>query len=225
MLIKHITLVSLLARVAAAGNKWAWKNVAEPQCNNCKCYYKAPQMDLKPLKALFTQKLYMLMASKLRLQQIHIAFGNRGMIKTDQQLAAFAPFTFKTYFSRNMKKASGNWTLGETVTGSYVLRILGNVLNNQYETGTSLKINSIEDSLMGDGLYVFHALWADEANILYVSCFGSQGYSGWYLLSTRRTLSRKTQKIVLDKKSVLGFNPKRPVVCHIETYLKLEDRK
>jgi len=112
-----------------------------------------------------------------------------------------------------MNNAYGNWTLGETVTGSFVLRIRGNVMINQFETGTSMKIHNIENSLMGDGLYVLHALWADdEANILFVCCFGSQGYSGWYLLSTSRSLSRKTQTIVLDKISVLGFNLKRAVV-------------
>jgi len=209
-----LVIFSVLACVAAAGNKWAWKNVAEPQCNNCKCYRQASQMELKPLRSVFAKKRYILMASQLKLVQFHIAFGNRGMIKTDQDLADIAPFSFKTYFSRGMKKAYANWTLAETVTGSIVSRIQGNVMSTQFETGigTSQKIRNIEDSVMGDGLYSSAVLWADEANILFVNCFGSNGYSGWALYSTSSTLSRKAKQIVLQKISALGFKLKRAVV-------------
>jgi len=214
MFIKLITLVSVLACVVAPGNKWAWKNVAEPKCNNCRCYRQAPQMELKPLRSLFAKKRYLLMASKLYLEQLYLKYGKKGMIKTDQDLEAFAPFTFKSYFSKNMKKSYINWTLDETVSGSIVSRIQGNVLKMQLETGTgtSRKIQNIEDSIMGDGLSSRHVLWADETNILMVKCFGSKGYSGWSFYSTGRTLSRKTKQIVLDKISALGFNPGRPVI-------------
>jgi len=215
MFVKLIIFASVLACVAlitAAGNKWAWKNVAEPQCNNCKCYYKAPPMNLKLLKSLFAQKRYYLMASKLRLQQAHIRFGKGGMIKTDQDLAAIAPLTFKTYFSRGMKKAYANWTLHDTFTGSVVSGIRRNVMNMQFVTGTSRKIQNMEDSLMGDGFNNLHVLWADETNILFVGCSGSEGYSYWWLTSMSRKLNRMTKQIVLQKISALGFNLKRAII-------------
>jgi len=212
MFIKFITLVSVLACVAAAGNQWAWKNVAEPQCNDCKCYRQAPQMEIKPLRSLFAKKRYALMGNKLYLVQLHIGLGNRGMIKTDQDLAAIAPLTFNTYFSRGMKRAYANWTLAETVTGSIASRIRGNVLHVVYETGMSRKIKNIEDSIMGAGLVNIKVLWADKTNVLVIACFGSKGYSGWLLFSTSRALRSTTEKIVLEKISQIGFNPKRPVV-------------
>jgi len=66
MYAKLIILASAFACAAATGNAWAWKNVAEPQCNNCKCYGQTPQIELIPLWSLFAKKR--LMGSKLRLQ-------------------------------------------------------------------------------------------------------------------------------------------------------------
>jgi len=212
MYAKLIILASLSAFVEGAGNKWAWKNVAEKQCNNCKCYNKVTPMELKPLRLLFAKKRYLVMANKLSLERIHIEFGNRGTIKTDQDLEAIAPFTFKNYFSRDMKKLYGKWTLGEAVTGSIVFRIRGNVLNTRLETGTSKKIQNIENSLIGDGFLSINVCWADDTNILFVDCLGSKGYSSWSLYSTSHTLSQNTKSIVLRIISELGFNPKRTVV-------------
>jgi len=153
------------------------------------------------------------MASQLKLAQLHIRLDNKGMIKTDQDLANIAPFSFKTYFSWGMKKAYANWVVGETVTGSIVARIQGNVMTSQLEnrTGTSKKIRSIEDSIMGDGIVNSKVIWADETNFLGVSCFGREGYSGWFLFSTSRVMSSTTEKLVLKKISRLGFNPKNYV--------------
>jgi len=61
-------------------------------------------MELKPLRSIVARKLYLLMTTKLRLEQLHIGLGNRGKIKSDKDLDALAPFTFKAYFSRDMKK-------------------------------------------------------------------------------------------------------------------------
>jgi len=171
-------------------------------------------MKLKPLSSLLARKRSILMASKLRLQQLHIEYGKIGMITADQNLVALAPFAYKGYFSRNVKKAYGNWTLGETVSGSNVSRIQGNAKRYQLESGTgrSKKIRNSEDSVMGDGFFSYKVLWADEINILFVNCFESKCYSGWSLFSTSRTLNRKTQKIVLDKICALGFNHNRAVV-------------
>jgi len=209
-----VILISVFVFFTAAENKWDWKNVVEPQCNSCKCHYKSPKVELKRLSSIFAKKRYMVMASKLDIVQKHIGFGNGGMIQTDQDLDAFAAFTFMSYFSRDMKKSYANWTLGETVSGSIVSSIRGNVMSTQLETGigTSRKIQSIEDSLMGDGLASYNVLWADKTNILLVGCLGSKGYSGWSLFSTSRTLSRKTKKIVLEKISALGFKPNKAVV-------------
>jgi len=154
------------------------------------------------------------MPSKLNLVQVHIGYGKRGMIKTDQDLDAISPFTFKKHFSKDMKKAYRNWTLHETFTGSIVSPICGNVLRIELETGTgtSRKIRNIEDSVTGDGLFSSTVLRADETNILFLSCFGSKGYSGWFFYSTSRTLNRKTKEIVLDKISALGFKLNRAML-------------
>jgi len=212
MLVKLVFLVSVVTCVAAAGNEWAWKNVAEPLCNNCKCYHKAPQLELKPLRSLFVKKRYLLMANKLNLVHLHIGFGNRGMIKTDQDLYTFAPFTYKTYLRKDMRRLYTNWTMDATFGGSIVSRIRGNVFGSKVETGTSRKIQNIEDSIMGDLFFNFKVIWADKRNILLAKCFGSEGYSGWALSSTSRTLSRKTKQIVLEKISALGFKPSLAVV-------------
>jgi len=85
-------------------------------------------------------------------------------------------------------------------------------MNMQFETGTSRKIQNLEDSLMGDGLHSLHVLWADETNFLFVGCSGGEGYSWWWLTSTSRKLSRQTKQIVLQKISALGYNLKRAIV-------------
>jgi len=211
MFLKGISLATVLTLVLASGNKWAWKNVAEPQCNKCKCY-KGPQMELKPLRSMFAERRFVLMASKLRLASIHVGLGNRGMIKTDQDLDAFSALTFKAYFSKNMKRAYTNWTLDETVTGSFVASIRGNVYNYKYETGTSRKILGNEDSLVGDRFVNAKVIWADETCMLFVFCFGSEGYSGWALDSTSRTLSKRTKNIVYGIISARGFSAKKAVV-------------
>jgi len=88
MFTKLIILASVFAYVAAAEKKWAWKNVAEPECNNCQCYRQAPRMELKPVRSLFARKRYILKGSKLNLVQLHVGFGERGMVKTDQDLCS-----------------------------------------------------------------------------------------------------------------------------------------
>jgi len=59
------------------------------------------------------------MANKVYLVKLDIGLCERGLIKTDQDLTALAPFTSQTYFSRDKKKAYGNWTLDKVITGSF----------------------------------------------------------------------------------------------------------
>jgi len=211
MFVKVVTFVTILTFAAAAENKWAWKNIAEPQCNKYKCYNNGHQMKLKPLGPLFAKRRYVLMAIKLFLSNMNIGIGNRRMIKTDQDLYELAPFTFKTYLSWKMKNSYANWTFDKTVTGSLVDLIQGNAINSQYMTSSSI-IRKHEDSVFGDGSSTYKVIWADDKSLLFVWCFGSEGYSGWDLYSTSPTLSKTTRKILVEKMPALGFNPKRAVV-------------
>jgi len=212
MFLKLVIFAIVFSCVAAADIKWAWKNIVESQCDNCKCYNKGHSMKLKPLRSLFAERRYVAMANKLSLSHLSIGFGNRGMITTDQDLYELAPFTFKKHFSKDMKKSYGNWTYGETSTGSVVNFIQKNVFRYQLKTHASRTIQKNADSLFGDGSSTYKVIWADGKSILLVGCFGSKGYSGWALYSTSRSLSRTTKEIVLEKISALGFKRSGAVV-------------
>jgi len=211
MFVQVVILAAVFPCVVAVGGKWEWKNVAEPQCNNCTCF-RGSEIKLKPLRAIFARKRHFLIASKLDLTNMHLVLFKGGLIKTDKDLDGISTFTIETHLSRNMKKLHANWTLGETSSGRMFKRIRRNIMVHMYEAGTSKKIRKLEDSLIGDGVRDSKVIWADETNILVVSCFGSEGYSAKGLFSTSRTLSRTTMKIVLDQISARGFNRKRAVL-------------
>jgi len=202
MYAKIIILASAFACVAATRKKSAWQNVAEPQCNNCKCYYGAPQMDIKPLRSLFAQKRYILMASKVfhncALGTVKEEWSQR--IKT----LSLSPHLLTKAIPAGMWKRF-------VETG----RIQGNVIRYQLETrtGTSRKIRYIEGSVMGDGLFsfgqmrqTFFSLTASGAKATAAGPF-SQRAAPWAGMQSKLYSSRYPRSVSA---------PKGPLFCRTE---------
>jgi len=220
----RVGLALLLCAIQSFGaqQKWSWKNIKEPNCNNCNCVGTKilPLISIK--SSLYSAERHILMANRLRVSFMSVTLLNGKLIKSDKHLTQIAPLTVKSQMKN--KRVTSMWTSvrGSTYFMECELRKNGHSRCGDYSfsriklkaaIGNGTRSDTqMADSIMGDWTWNYRAVWADEKNILWTICFGDKGYSGWVLTSTSKTMSTKTKKKVLQIVVSLGFDPSKTVM-------------
>jgi len=72
------------------------------------------------------------------------------------------------------------------------------------------------ESIVGNSTFASHVVWSSKTTLLLTSCYGSQGYSGFLVSSTRKKLAKREKGLVMKKIKDLGFDPVS--IVDISTY-------
>jgi len=207
-------LLTLLAfEIGYCGaEKWGMVQVVEPKCMGCKCMgTRTPEVG--SVKALLSNWRYLLFANKVHLNKYFINEYGR-MIETDEDIqSVFCGARFRGTFDSN-----GHI---KVVYSSHQLK--GNFKCNgkrywkcKMRRKHDGQLSEHAASIVGDSTYASHVVWFSKTTLLLTFCYGSEGYSGFAVTSTRKKLAKREKAIVMTKLKKLGFDP--AAIVDINTY-------
>jgi len=62
-------------------------------------------------------------------------------------------------------------------------------------------------SISGDSTFAIHVVWSRKPTVLITFCYGSQGYTGFTVTSTKKKLAKREKELVMNKLKKLGIDP------------------
>jgi len=207
---------------------WSWTNTKEASCHSCTCASRETMQGLDALRALrllASGKFnYNVMMSQLNVNRISLlTLGQH--ITADAQLQALC-FPSFPWIGIGSNKFSTQWgTLDNINTGHCEIEINAGKINCRNvrtlklvnETGITStnpkRGGALLQNMMTNDLDL-RIVWTNyKSAVLFTKCLGQKGYSTWFVVSSSKTIHKKTKRKVMGMIKRLGFNPKMHENC------------